>query len=188
MIKPFDEKKSYRSIKAHEGMIAFAGFIIQVLEGEAKKEGILKISSFKKAYGGGYLTLTFIVDTGDLPAVKDHMERHFANLTVSALEPFVGKTLERINKVQLDEVLHVENWYVEEINIHLTTFDGEEKQIVEQSLIPAFEKILRCSFQPVEWWPLGSPDTAEFSEQGWIETLTPESIKRIFQKWFSVHP
>ena len=48
MIKPFDEKKSYLSIKAHEGMIAFAGFLIEVVEGEAKKEGILKISSFKK--------------------------------------------------------------------------------------------------------------------------------------------
>ena len=184
MIKPFDEKKSYLSIKAHEGMIAFTGFEIEVVEGEAKKEGILKISSLEKAYGGGYLTLTFIVDTGDLPAVKDHLESHFANLTASALEPFVGKTLDRINKVQLDEVLHVENWYVEEINIHLTALKGEEKTIVEQSLIPAFEKILRCSFHPVEWWPMESQENAESPEHGWIETLTPESIRRVFQRWF----
>ena len=184
MIQPFDEKKSYLSIKAHEGMIAFAGFLIEVVEGEAKKEGILKISSFKKAYGGGYLTLTFIVDTEVLPAVKEHLDRHFANLTASALEPFVGKTLERINKVKLDEVLHVQDWYVEEINIHLTALKGEEKPIVEQSLLPAFEKILPCSFHPVEWWPMESRESEETSEQGLIETVTPDSIKSIFQRWF----
>ena len=48
MIKPFDEKQSYLSIKAHEGMIAFVGFLIEIAEGEDKKEGILKISSFEK--------------------------------------------------------------------------------------------------------------------------------------------
>jgi hypothetical protein len=36
MIKPFDERKSYLSIKAHEGMIAFAGFLIEIVEGEAR--------------------------------------------------------------------------------------------------------------------------------------------------------
>jgi hypothetical protein len=184
MIKPFDEKKSYLSIKAHEGMIAFAGFLIEVIDGEAKKEGILKISSSKKAYGGGYLTLTFIVDTEVLPDVKEHLDRHFANLTASALEPFVGKTLERINKIQLGEVLNVQDWYVEEINVHLTALKGEGKAIVEKSLIPAFEKILPCSFHPVEWWPMENRDSAEPSEQGLLETLAPESIKGIFQRWF----
>ena len=184
MIKPFDEKKSYLSIKAHEGMIAFVGFLLEVVEGESKKEGILKISSSEKAYGGGYLTLTFIVDTEKLPAVKAHLDRHFASLTASALEPFVGKTLERINKVQLDEVLHVQDWYVEEINVHLTALKGEEKSIVEKSLIPAFEKILPCSFQPVEWWPMESRETVESSEPGLIDALTPESIKSIYQRWF----
>ena len=184
MIKPFDEKKSYLSIKAHEGMIAFVGFLIEIVEGEARKEGVLKISSFKKAYGGGYLTLTFIVDTEDLPAIREHLDSRFANLTKSALEPFIGKSLERINKVQLDEVLHVHNWYVEEIHIHLTALKGEEKPIVEQCLLPAFEKILPCSFQPVEWWPMESRETVESSEHGLIETLTPESIKGIFQRWF----
>ena len=184
MIQPFDEKKSYLSIKAHEGMIAFVGYLMEIEEGEAKKEGILKISSFHKAYGGGSLTLTFIIDTQDLPAVKESLDRHFANLTETTLKPFVGKTLERINKVKLDEVLHVQDWYVEEINVHLTALKGEEKTIVEKSLIPAFEKILPCSFQPVEWWPMESRVSEEPSEQGWIETLTPESIKGIFQKWF----
>ncbi len=184
MIKPFDERKSYLSIKSHEGMIAFVGFLIEIVEGEAKKEGVLKISSSEKAYGGGYLTLTFIVDTEDLPAVKEHLDRHFANLTASALEPFIGKTLERINKVQLDEVLHVHNWYVEEINIHLTALKGEEKPIVEQCLLPAFEKILPCSFLSLEWWPMESRETEDSSRSAWSDVLIPEDLKDIFQKWF----
>ena len=149
-MKPFDEKQSYLSIKAHEGMIAFVGFLIEIAEGEDKKEGILKISSSEKAYGGGYLTLTFIIDTEVLPAVRERLDQRFAHLTKSALEPFFGKLLVRINKVKLDEVLHVDNWYVEEINVHLTVLKGEEKQIVEQRLLPAFEKLLPCSFQPVQ--------------------------------------
>jgi len=184
MIKQFDERKSYLSIKTHEGMIAFVGFLIEIVEGEAKKEGVLKISSSKKAYGGGYLTLTFIVDTEDLLAVKEHLDRHFANLTASALEPFIGKTLERINKVHLDELLHVQNWYVEEINIHLTALKGEEKQIVEQCLLPAFEKILPCSFLSLEWWPMESRETEDSSRSTWADVLIPEVIKDIFQKWF----
>ena len=83
-------------------------------------------------------------------------------------------------------MLHVQDWYVEEINIHLTALKGEEKAIVEKSLIPAFEKILPCSFQPVEWWPMENGEAATPSEQGWIETLTPESIKGLFQRWFKL--
>ena len=34
-----------------------------ILEKKGKtKEGVVKIASFQRAYGGGYLTLTFIVD------------------------------------------------------------------------------------------------------------------------------
>ena len=184
MIKPFDEKQSYLSIKAHEGMIAFVGFLIEISEEKEKKEGILKISSFEKPYGGGYLTLTFIVDTEVLPTVRERLDQRFAQLTKSALEPFVGKTLERINKVKLDEVLHVDNWYVEEINVHLTALKGEEKQIVEQRLLPACKQLLPCSFHPVEWWPMESRASEEASAQGWMDTLTPESIKRLFKRWF----
>ena len=184
MIKPFDEKKSYLSIKAREGMIAFVGFLIEIVEGEARKEGVLKISSFKKAYGGGYLTLTFIVDTEDLPAIREHLDSHFTNLTQRALEPFIGKSLERINKVQLDEVLHVHNWYVEEINVHLTALQDEEKQIVEHCLLPAFEKILSCTFMPAEWWPMESREAEDSSGSAGADKLNPDSIKGIFQKWF----
>jgi hypothetical protein len=184
MIKPFDEGKSYLSIKAHEGIIAFVGFLIEIVEGEAKKEGVLKISSSEKAYGGGCLTLTFIVDTEDLPAIKEHLVRHFANLTASALEPFIGKILERIDKVQLHQVLHVHNWYVEEINIHLTVLKGKEKPIVEQCLLPAFEKILPCSFLSLEWWPMESRETEDSSKSAGAGVLIPEVIKDIFQKWF----
>ena len=64
MTREFDPKKSYLAVKANEKMIAYVGFHIHLEAHREKKEGVVKISSFQRAYGGGYLTLTFIVDKG----------------------------------------------------------------------------------------------------------------------------
>jgi hypothetical protein len=73
---------------------------------------------------------------------------------------------------------------VEEINIHLTSLKGEEKPIVEQCLLPAFEKILPCSFLSLEWWPMESRETKDSSRSAWADVLIPEVLKDIFQKLF----
>ena len=179
--EPFDPKKSYLSIKTHEGIIAFAGFLFHLEENGPEKEGILKISSFHKAYGGGYLTLTFIVDTGDNPALRDQLDPWFNRLTESALREHIGQQLERINKVSLDALAHVENWYIEEINLYFRSVEGEEKTLIEQCLIPAIQNILPCTFHPVEWWPA--------AQAGKAETDLPDSsssdfLKGLFRRWF----
>ena len=184
MTEPFDEKKSYLSIKAHEGMIAFVSFLIKVEGDRDPKEGILKIASSKKPYGGGYLTLTFMVDTADDPSFKDRLERHFERLKESALYEHIGGNLEGINKVSLDTVAKIEDLHIEEINVHLRTCRGGEKTEVEQSLLPAIEKVLPCKFQPVEWWPLDKVKRAASSEGDWVDQVSSGSIKALFRKWF----
>ncbi len=60
------------------------------------------------------------------------------------------------------------------------TVKSSEKVLIEQQLIPAIEKLLPCTFDPVEWWPEG------------IDTQTPAqeeieghiSLRGLFRKWF----
>jgi len=163
--EPFDERKSYLAIKAHEGMIAFVSFLIKVTEKQDQKEGILKISSFDKPFGGGYLTLTFIVDIGDGAPLKDELNRCFQRLTERSLRQHMGLEFESLNRVSLNRIAHVSDWQIEEINIHFKAFRGEQKTIVEQYLLPALERLLPCSFHPVEWWPEDKVKRAASSER-----------------------
>ncbi len=181
----FNEKKSYISIKAHEGMIAFVSFLIKLQGDKAQKEGILKISSSKKPYGGGYLTLTFMVDTDGYSPIKDELNQYFEMLTEKSLRENMGIKFETLSKVSLDTVAHIEDWYIEELHIHFKALAGEEKTIVEQYLLPALKKSLPCTFQPVEWWPLDKIErAAASSEEDWVDLLTSGSVKALFKKWF----
>ena len=180
MTQEFDPKKSYLAVKANEKMIAYVGFVISLKENGEKKEGVAKISSFQRAYGGGYLTLTFIVDRGQDDKLLKQLEQICANLTEDSLKPFLGQDFERMVKVDLDLLEDVKGWYVEEINVYFRSVAGQEKTLVEGAMIPALEKILPCKFDAVEWWPEGK------------ETETPEaneiegniSLRGLFKKWF----
>ena len=180
MTQEFDAHKSYLAVKASEKMIAFVGFVIPLEEDGKTKEGVVKISSFHRAYGGGYLTLTFIVDKGQDDALRDRYQRLYADLTEESLRPLLGKGFERMVKVNLDSLESSKAWYIEEINVYFQAIEDREKELIEGQLIPAIEKLLPCKFDPVEWWPEGR------------ETLTPEkeeieghiSLRGLFRKWF----
>ncbi|MEE4262713.1 MAG: hypothetical protein V2I56_08460 [Desulfobacteraceae bacterium] len=180
MTREFDPKKSYLAVKANEKMIAYAGFNIDLEGYPDKKEGVVKISSFQRAYGGGYLTLTFIVDKGQDETLIEHLERLCAHLTEDALKPLLGKDFERMVKVDLDLLEETKGWYVEEINVYFRSIAGQEKTLVESIMIPALEKTLPCKFDAVEWWPEGKePGTPRPKDvEGNI------SLGGLFRKWF----
>ena len=96
MTQEFDPKKSYLSVKAHEKMIAYVGFRIQDEGDDPDQEGVIKISSSQRPYGGGYITLTFIMDTKDDKDLKDKLSQRFNRLTEDSLKPFLGKDMEKI--------------------------------------------------------------------------------------------
>ena len=102
MTQEFDPRKSYLAVKANEKMIAYVGFVIQLEEDGKRKEGIVKISSLHRPYGGGYLTLTFIVDKGQDNAFKTQLEMLDDKITEDSLRPHLGKNFERMVKVDLD--------------------------------------------------------------------------------------
>jgi len=180
MTREFDPKQSYLAVKANEKMIAYVGFKIQLEGSRERKEGVVKISSFERAYGGGYLTLTFIVDKGQDEALIGQLEQLCAHITEEALAPLLGQEFERMVRVDLDLLEETKGWYVEEINVYFRSIAGREKTLVEGLMIPALEKILPCKFDAVEWWPEGK------------ESETPEaqdaddslSLRGLFKKWF----
>ena len=179
MTEEFDAQKSYLAVKASEKMVAFVGFIIPLEENGKTKEGVVKISSFQRPYGGGYLTLTFIVDRAD-EGLIDKYQRLCEKLTEDALTPLLEKGFERMVKVDLDSLEKSKGWYIEEINVYFRTLQGREKVWIEQQIIPAIEKLLACTFDPVEWWPEGR--NAQTPEQEEIEGHI--SLRGLFRKWF----
>lgn len=180
MTQEFDPRKSYLSIKAHEKMVAYVGFRIAHTKNVRDQEGVIKIASFQRPYGGGYVTLTFIVDTKDDKDLRDNLNQLFNKLTEDTLKPFLGKAMEKIVKVSLDTLEKIPEWYIEEISVHLSKMDERENVLIEERLIPALASILPFSFDPVEWWPAEKPvnQPEEVSFMGQI------SLKALFRKWF----
>jgi hypothetical protein len=180
MTQEFDPRKSYLAVKANEKMIAYAGFFLFFEEEGKSKEGVVKISSFHRPYGGGYLTLTFIVDRGEDEALKAQLDKLGDKITEDSLKPMLGKDFERIVKVDLDMLDETKGWYIEEINVYFRTIAEREKVLVEEKLLPALECILPCKFETVEWWPEGRrtepPGGKVIAEQ--------KSVKGLFKKWF----
>ena len=180
MTQEFDPRKSYLAVKANEKMIAYVGFVFQLAEDGKSKEGVVKISSMHRPYGGGYLTLTFMVDKGPQDPPENELEMICNNITEDSLRPQLGAEFERMVRVDLDLLEETKGWYVEEINVYFRRIAEREKVLVEEKLLPALECILPCTFEPVEWWPEGRktepPSEAEIDE--------PVSLKRLFKKWF----
>ena len=180
MTQEFDPRKSYLAVKANEKMIAYVSFVFQLEEDGKSKEGVVKISSLHRPYGGGYLTLTFMVDKEPQNAPKNELELICNNITEDSLRPQLGGEFERMVRVDLDMLEETRGWYVEEINVYFRTLAEREKLLVEEKLLPALEGILPCKFEPVEWWPegrkTGLPSGAEIDEH--------ISLKGLFKKWF----
>ena len=180
MTREFDPKKSYLTLKAHEKMIAYVSFRFKSDTEETEKEGVVKISGNYHPYGGGHLTLTFIVDTGGDEALKIRLNERFNNLTDASIRTKLGQSFEKIVKVSLDSLAHIQDWYVEEVNIHFRAIKERENVLIEAMLLPALESALHFSFNSVEWWPenlthhsLSGEDMEEYP-----------SLKALFKKWF----
>lgn len=180
MTREFDPRKSYLTLKANEKMLAFVGYSIHLDDTGETKQGVVKISSDHRPYGGGYLTLTFIVDIGDRKDLRKQLNRLFNNLTDESIRASLGNEFERIVKVSLDSLEKVKGWYVEEINLHFRSIEDREKVIIEEKIIPALECGLPFTFDPVEWWPEIRPN--ESSEKKDIEENI--SLRTLFKKWF----
>jgi hypothetical protein len=180
MTREFDPKKSYLTIKSHEKMIAYVSFLIRLGDHEVGKEGVIKISKFQRPYGGGQLTLTFIINTDGDDRLKVSLNNIFENLTDESMRSNLDRSFEKLVKVSLDSLAQIKDWYVEEITIHFKSLEERENVLIEGKLIPALQSVLPFSFDPVEWWPENMAPQSLISK----EIEKQKSVKSIFKKWF----
>ncbi len=182
MTREFDPKKSYLTLKAHEKMIAYVSFRFPIDGNLSGKEGVIKISSFNRPYGGGQLTLTFIVDTEGNETLKHELDGLFNRISDASIRSKLGASFEKVVKVSLDDLAHMQSWYVEEVSIHFRSFEERANVLIEERLIPALKNVLGIDFENVEWWPenlvqrpLSNTEIAEHP-----------SVKQLFKRWFSL--
>ena len=181
MTQEFDPKKSYLAMKAHENMIAFIGFQCPWGSGNFK-EGVVKISQSARAYDRGSFTLTFIVDTAGEDTLRNQLESAVQKLSKADFQPFLGSSLDQITLVSLDSLAEMNDWYIEEVNIHLHAFDERLSVLIEERLLPALDRALGFRFDTVQWWPQGKK-IAPLSQQ---EIKIHGSPKSLFQRWFGM--
>ena len=163
-------------------MIGYVSFSMRLEDDDVDKEGVIKISKFQRPYGGGQLTLTFIINTDGDDKLKASLNNIFSHLTDESMRPNLGRNFEKVIKVSLDSLAHIKDWYVEEISIHFRSLEERENVLVEGKLIPALQSMLPFSFDPVEWWPENMAPQSLIS--GEIEKQ--KSVKSIFKKWFGL--
>lgn len=180
MTQEFDPKTSYLAVKAHEKMIAYVGFGTPLGAEGQPKEGVIKISSFHRPYGGGYITLTFIVDTQNNKELKAHLKQRFDKLNEDSLRPYLGKDMEKTVRVSLDSLEEIPEWYIEEVSIHFKNMEERDDVLIDEKLIPALKSCLSFSFDPVEWWPADKPVAMPKD----ASKMKQMSIKKLFHKWF----
>jgi hypothetical protein len=186
MVDAFKKEKSYLAMKFHEGMIAFSGFLLDDLKGNKSKEGILKISCSTRPYRGDQLTLTFIVDTEESLSLQQELASRFQQISEATLKPHLGDELERIAKIPVETITHLEQWYIEEVNLFLRSLKGQKKTFIEKDLVPTLEKLLTCSFQPIEWWPEQKLKGKLANEPHWDKHPDLTTFKSLFHRWFGM--
>ena len=176
-LSTFDTKAALKAVKSREGMIAFAGFSLQI-EGAPSVDGLMKISEVRHAYRGEALVLTFVIDGDTRQAVRDELQHRFQSITKTMLESAFGNNLERFTNSCLACVDQAEHWLVFEFQIVFRVSMGQKKTLVEQDLVPLLEQRLPCRFQPVEWWPQAGvlPVNPSTEQVGLIQTW--------IKKWF----
>jgi hypothetical protein len=176
---PFDPKKSYLSLKAHENMLGYTSFAIR-LEGDQSREGVIKIAAQRHPYGGGQYTLTVIVDTEGPPAVKAQLDALVQHLSADLFRPHLGQGFDRLVMIPLDAFAQHPGWLITELNFHFRRTDERDSVMLEEKLLPALACVLPITIDPVDWWPVGRPQTAPPA------TGSPgqASLKSFFTRWF----
>jgi len=176
---PFDLKKSYLSLKAHENMIGYASFGIR-LDGGQSREGIIKIAAQRHPYGGGQYTLTVIVDTEGEIAVKAQLDALVQHLCADLFRPHLGQGFDRLVTMPLDTFAQHPGWLITELTFHFRRTDERDSVMLEEKLLPALACVLPITIDSVDWWPVSRPQTAPPPAGSPGEG----SLKSFFTRWF----
>ena len=156
MQKSYDVTQSLFSAKASEGMIAFTGFKVADVENADVEnpeggEGVLKIAAFTRPDGGGYLTLTFVVDLEGNAQRCSELQAQFRSIDQDVLTARLGPDFEMLIEVPLNTFAETKQFYIEELNLYFYRLAGRERRLLEDQAIPMLSQILGFRFEPLEW-------------------------------------
>ncbi len=184
MQKSYDITQSLFSAKASEGMIAFTGFVVADVAHPEGGEGVLKIAAFTRPDGGGYLTLTFVVDLEGNAHQRSELQAQFRRVDQEVLTARLGPDFEMLIEVPLNTFAETTQFYVEELNLYFCRLAGRERQLLEDLAIPMLSQILGFRFDPLEWVAetprRTSPASAEHFDQ------TTLSLKQRIKQYFEL--
>lgn len=151
MQKSYDITQSLFSAKASEGMIAFAGFRASDAENAAGSEGVLKIAAFTRPDGGGYLTLTFVIDLEGNANQRSELQARFRRVDQDALAARLGSDFEMLIEVPLNTFAETTQFYIEELNLYFHRLAGRERWLLEEQALPMLGQLLNFTFEPLDW-------------------------------------
>jgi hypothetical protein len=147
MEEVYDLMAGLLATKADERMIGFAGFTREAPPGGEPIEGILKASAFHRPDGSGYLTLTFIQD-------REHYAGGiFANPDQEAFRALLGPNFDMLMDISLNTFSDISAFFVEELDVYFHQLHGQERVVLESSLMPVLTQLLGLDFKSLQEWP-----------------------------------
>ena len=152
----YDITASLLAGKADERMIAFAGCVATATDASGDAEGVLKIAAFTRPDGGGYLTLTFVIDLAPGTTSRSGLQGRFAAVGQEVLAARLGADFEMLLDVPLNSFGALPGFYIEELNLYFSRLAGRERIILEGQLIPLLAERIGLRFEPLDWVDEGS--------------------------------
>jgi len=180
-----DLKQVVLDLKADERMIAFTGLTVPFPESDVELAGVLKVAACTRVDGGGYLTLTFVVDIGENEGIRARLVERLGALTEDALKPYTGVELEMMVAAPLSSLVPVGQWCLEEYSFYFRKLRGRERRLLQGLLLPAIRSLLGISFQSTEWMP-ETPPHAEIAPEV-PHRHSGASLAAALRGWFDSH-
>jgi len=153
-----DLKKQLKTIKAGEHMMAFAGLMVELGDGLAPKEGVLKAADHVRPDGSGYITLTFQLDLDMDETSKNALNNVFRRFAIfaSKADPVVaatrfGQGFEYLMLID-DGFDEGDMWFMAEVSVYYKKLKDMARELLEGRIIPALAELLPARFENLQWW------------------------------------
>ncbi|HAS51457.1 MAG TPA: hypothetical protein DCS21_06850 [Gammaproteobacteria bacterium] len=181
MEESYDITQSLFSAKASENMLAFVGFNASDPAAMEGIEGVLKIAAFTRPEGGGYLTLTFILDLEGDASRYSAWPARFRRVDQEALAARLGPGFEMLIEVPLNPFAESKQFYIEELNLYFQRLAGQEQRLLEDRVIPVLSQLLDFTFDPIDWLAEtpGDPWPFDIEPPDWTKLSLQQRIKRL---------
>ena len=184
MEDPYDLMGSVLSTKASERMIGFAGFVKPGGAAGPAREGMVKVSAYHRADGSGYLTLTFIIDR-EPGAPEARPRKLLGTPDTESLGKLLGANFEMLIDIPLNSFSGSSPYFIEEMDVYFRHLQGQEKNLTESSLLPAFSRLLGLEFEPLQVWQSGKESVlSRLLAEAESRAEPPAKPKSLLRRWF----